>query len=153
MVGSASSIKRITTESRNSFKGLREVRKWLRQQVKRLLCCGVWRIGKAMEQVYQCSWRTCREINAFSSFEYQTFYVLSPCVTHLLTVICIVTDFIKASLVNGSVNMFQHTCHATIRWKCLFLLSAPHKSMSAVFSAWSVSRLCITGVCLQLRLD
>jgi hypothetical protein len=30
-----------------------EVRKWLRQQSKRLLCCGFRRTGKAMGQVYQ----------------------------------------------------------------------------------------------------
>jgi hypothetical protein len=37
-----------------------EVWKWLRQQSKRLLCCGFRRIGKAMGQVYQCWWRICR---------------------------------------------------------------------------------------------
>jgi hypothetical protein len=31
--------------------------------VKRLLCCGFRRTGKAMGQVYQCWWRICREIN------------------------------------------------------------------------------------------
>jgi hypothetical protein len=31
--------------------------------VKRLLCCGVRRSGKDIEQMYQCWWRTCREIN------------------------------------------------------------------------------------------
>jgi hypothetical protein len=45
--------------------------------VKRLLCCGFRRTGKAMGQVYQCWWRICREINVFSRFEYQcfTFYI------------------------------------------------------------------------------
>jgi hypothetical protein len=41
----------------------KEVRKWLRQQSKRLVCCGFRRTGKAIGQVYQC----CREINAFFS--------------------------------------------------------------------------------------
>jgi hypothetical protein len=31
----------------------------------------------------------------------------------------IVTDLLKALLGNGSVNTFQHTRNATIRWKCL----------------------------------
>jgi hypothetical protein len=31
-----------------------EVRKWLRQQSKRLLCCRFRRTGKARGQVYQC---------------------------------------------------------------------------------------------------
>jgi hypothetical protein len=34
--------------------------------VKRLLCCGFRRTGKAMVQVYQCWWRICREIGVFS---------------------------------------------------------------------------------------
>jgi hypothetical protein len=39
-----------------------------------------------MGQVYECWWRTCREINVFfSSFEYHVFYVLYPFVTYLLT--------------------------------------------------------------------
>jgi hypothetical protein len=32
------------------------------------VCCGFRRTGKAMGQLYQCWWRTCREINLFSSF-------------------------------------------------------------------------------------
>jgi hypothetical protein len=38
-----------------------------------------------MEQVYQGWWRTCQEINVFSTFQYHMFYVLFPFVTHLLT--------------------------------------------------------------------
>jgi hypothetical protein len=34
--------------------------------VKRLLCCGFRRTGKAMGQVYQWCWRIYREINVFS---------------------------------------------------------------------------------------
>jgi hypothetical protein len=34
--------------------------------VRILLCCGFWRTGKAMGQVWQCWWRICREINVFS---------------------------------------------------------------------------------------
>jgi hypothetical protein len=51
--------------------------------VKRLLCCGFRRTGKAMGQVYQC-WRICREMNVFSRFEYLILYVLYPFVTYLL---------------------------------------------------------------------
>jgi hypothetical protein len=53
--------------------------------VKRLLCCGFRRTGEPLGQVYQCWWRTCREINVFSRFEYHMFYVLYPFVTYLLT--------------------------------------------------------------------
>jgi hypothetical protein len=63
-----------------------EVSKWLRQQPKRLLCCGFRRTGKAMRQLYQCWWRICREINVFfSRVGYYMFYVLYPFVTYLLT--------------------------------------------------------------------
>jgi hypothetical protein len=37
---------------------------------KTSMCCGFRRTGKAMGQVYQCWWKICREINAFSRFEY-----------------------------------------------------------------------------------
>jgi hypothetical protein len=53
--------------------------------VKRLLCCGVRRTGKAMGQVYKCWWRICRETNVSSRSEYHMFYVLYPFVTRLLT--------------------------------------------------------------------
>jgi hypothetical protein len=54
-----------------------EVRKWLRQQSKILLRCGFRNTGKAMGEVYQCWWRTCREINgSFPGFNITclTFY-------------------------------------------------------------------------------
>jgi hypothetical protein len=54
--------------------------------VKRLLCCGFWRSGKAMGQMYECWWGICREINVIS-FEYHMFYVLYPFETHLLTLL------------------------------------------------------------------
>jgi hypothetical protein len=44
--------------------------------VRRLLCCRFQRTGKAMGKVYQCWWRTCRETNVFSRFQYHMFYVL-----------------------------------------------------------------------------
>jgi hypothetical protein len=50
--------------------------------VKRLLCCGFRRTGKAMGQ---CWWKISQEINIFSKFEYHMFYVLYPFVTSLLT--------------------------------------------------------------------
>jgi hypothetical protein len=46
--------------------------------VKRLLCCGCRRTGKAMGQAYQCWWRICREINFFppgSNITCFTFYI------------------------------------------------------------------------------
>jgi hypothetical protein len=51
-----------------------QVRKWLRQQLKRLLCYGFRRTGKAMGHVYQCWWRICRDINV--SFQVQISHVL-----------------------------------------------------------------------------
>jgi hypothetical protein len=53
--------------------------------VKRLLCCGFRRTGKAMRQVYQCWWRICLEIHVFFRFESHLFYVLLPSVAYLLT--------------------------------------------------------------------
>jgi hypothetical protein len=54
--------------------------------VKRLLCCGFRRTGKAMGHMHQCWWRICPEINVFFfRFEYHMFYVLYPFVTYLLT--------------------------------------------------------------------
>jgi hypothetical protein len=55
------------------------------KRVKRLLCCGFRRTGKAMGQVYECWWRICREIIFFPRFEYHMFYVLYSFVTYLLT--------------------------------------------------------------------
>jgi hypothetical protein len=53
--------------------------------VKRLVCCGFQRTGKAMGQVYQCWWRICREINVyFPTFEYHTLYIFYPFVTYIL---------------------------------------------------------------------
>jgi hypothetical protein len=43
--------------------------------VKRLLCCGFRRTGKAMGEVYQRWGRICREIKVSSMFEYHMFYV------------------------------------------------------------------------------
>jgi hypothetical protein len=60
-----------------------EVRKWLREQSKRLVCCGFRRTGKAMEHVCQCWCRICGEINVFFlKFEYQMLYVLYPFETY-----------------------------------------------------------------------
>jgi hypothetical protein len=53
--------------------------------IKSFLCCGFRCTGKAMGQVYQCWWRTCREIHVFSTFKYHMFYVLYQFVTYLLT--------------------------------------------------------------------
>jgi hypothetical protein len=53
--------------------------------VKRLLCCGFRRSGKALGQVYQSWWRICREINVFSRLKYHMFCVLYQFVASLLT--------------------------------------------------------------------
>jgi hypothetical protein len=54
---------------------------------QRLLYCRFRCSGKAIDQVYQCCSRICREIDFFliSSFEYHIFYVLYSFVTHLPT--------------------------------------------------------------------
>jgi hypothetical protein len=49
------------------------------------MCCGYWRTGKEVRQVYQCWWGICRGISVFPRFEYHMFYVLYPFVTYLLT--------------------------------------------------------------------
>jgi hypothetical protein len=79
-VGSVCPLKRFATGSWSSLKDLRksqmmadQVRKWLRT-VKRLLCWGFRRTGKAMGQVYQCWWRTCRDIHV--SFQVRISHVL-----------------------------------------------------------------------------
>jgi hypothetical protein len=41
--------------------------------VKRLLCSGFQRTGKAMGQMYQCWWRICHEMFFFSRFKYHIF--------------------------------------------------------------------------------
>jgi hypothetical protein len=52
--------------------------------VNRIVCCRFRHTGKAMEQMYQCWLRICREI-IFFRFEYHMFYVVYPFVTYLLT--------------------------------------------------------------------
>jgi hypothetical protein len=54
--------------------------------VKRPLCCGFRRTGKAMGQLYRCWWKICQELNVFPGFECHMFYVLYPFVTHLLII-------------------------------------------------------------------
>jgi hypothetical protein len=63
----------------------RPVAEVTKTRVKRLLCCGFRHTGKAMGQVYQCSWRICREINVLSRFKYHMFYVLYTFLAYLLT--------------------------------------------------------------------
>jgi hypothetical protein len=76
-VGSVCRVKRSTT-------GWQNFRWWRRDwnggaemaeaTVKRLLCCGFRRTGKAAGQVYQCWWKICREMN--DSFQVWISYVL-----------------------------------------------------------------------------
>jgi hypothetical protein len=56
-----------------------KMRKWLRQQSKRLLHCGFRRTGKAMGQVCQCWWRIFREINVFSPPSSNVLRFISIC--------------------------------------------------------------------------
>jgi hypothetical protein len=92
-VGSVYRVKRFTTWSRNvaniSLMTKRSKRRCqvTETAVKKLLCCGFRRTGKAIRQAYQCWWRIYREIHVFSRFEYQIFYVLYQFVTYLLTLL------------------------------------------------------------------
>jgi hypothetical protein len=61
------------------------VRNWVRNTVKTLLFCGFRSTGKAMEQVYRCWCRMCREMHVFSKFEYHIFHVLYSFVIYLVT--------------------------------------------------------------------
>jgi hypothetical protein len=61
-----------------------EVRKWLKQQSKRILCCGFHDTGKAMEEVYQCRWKIYRQINV-SFPQVRISHVLHPFMPYLLT--------------------------------------------------------------------
>jgi hypothetical protein len=59
-------VKRFTT-GWQSFEVETEVRKRLRKQFKKLICCGFQDTGQAMVQVYHCWWRICQEIYVFPS--------------------------------------------------------------------------------------
>jgi hypothetical protein len=73
--------------------------------VKRLLCRECRRTGKAMGQVYQCSWRICREIKVLSRFEYHMFYVLYPFMTYLLTLPRIIQRRMVKWLMNDELDL------------------------------------------------
>jgi hypothetical protein len=48
--------------------------------VKRLVCCGFRRTGKAMGQMSECWWRICREVTVSSWLEYHiTLLFISIC--------------------------------------------------------------------------
>jgi hypothetical protein len=71
-VGSFCRVKRFTIGSKNSLNDFLKVTDGAQlgaevaeKTVKRLLCSWFQRTGKAMEQVYQCWCRICREINVF----------------------------------------------------------------------------------------
>jgi hypothetical protein len=90
-------LKRFTTESRNSLNFIRKSQKMKRccgsgwDNSQKIICCGFRRTDKATRQVYQCWWKTCREINVFFfSFEYHLFYIyLSPIYWLSLVVSCL----------------------------------------------------------------
>jgi hypothetical protein len=85
-VGSVCHIKQFRLGGKH-FAGDKEVEMEVAETtVKRLLSCRFQHTGKTMGQVYQCWWRSCREINVFSRFKYHMLHVLYQFVTHLLTV-------------------------------------------------------------------
>jgi hypothetical protein len=79
-----------------------------------------------MEQVHQCWWRICREINVFSSFEYHMFYVLYPCVTYLLILPFIYSllmfSSLQASLITAYPTTYRPYIYAFITLVKLLLL-------------------------------
>jgi hypothetical protein len=88
--------------------------------VKRLLCCGFRRNGKAMGQLYQCRWRICRGINVFfSRFEYHMFYVLYPFVSYLLTLPRIMwgTESVVKPLINKTQLNDFGICFRKFRYR------------------------------------
>jgi hypothetical protein len=68
--------------------------------VKILLCCGFRRTGKAMEQVYQCWWMLCWEINVIFSGSNNTFFtfyiILWP--IYWLSLLYSLSEILEASL-------------------------------------------------------
>jgi hypothetical protein len=93
-------------------------------EVKRLLCCRFQCTGKAIEQVYQCWWRICREINVLSSFEYHIFYVLYPFVTYLWTLPGICTK-LSCKFEYKTLQETKLVCAAILLlWRCFFEVSA-----------------------------
>jgi hypothetical protein len=105
--------------------------------VKRLLCCGFRRTGKAMGQVYLCWWRICREINVFR-FEYHMFYVLYPFVTFLLALPCTWSYHgVDTDLVYSDIS---HALHEDVR---IFCSRCSVRLGAHVGSDWSSRPRCI----------
>jgi hypothetical protein len=75
------------SQGRTGWNGGAEVAE---RRVKRFLCCGFRRTGKAMGQLCQCWWRICREVNVLlpgSNITCFTFYIhLWPIYWHSLSV-------------------------------------------------------------------
>jgi hypothetical protein len=94
------SCKAVLPGSRNSLKDvwksqmMRREAELTQTTVKRFLCCGFWRTGKGMGQLYQWWWRICREINVFHRFDSHMFYVLYQFVTYLLTLPRMLVQFL-----------------------------------------------------------
>jgi hypothetical protein len=125
-VGSICRVKRFTSRLRNSLRDVlksqmmpRPCEEVAETTVKILQCCGFWRTGKAMGQVYQCRWRICREINVFPRLEYyHMLYVLCPFGTNLLTLIR-THRFMFLSL---SMELVSGRMHPYIRMYCTVYL-------------------------------
>jgi hypothetical protein len=133
-VGSVCRVKRFTT-GRQAFRWLR--RGWNGGSkvpeiiVRRLLCCGFRRSGKAIGQVYQCWWRICREINVSSRFEYHMFYVLQPFVSYLLILprmydyvmyvcvrVCVCVDTLPFTLCDVTCSVLKYVSSCTESEAC-----------------------------------
>jgi hypothetical protein len=92
--------------------------------IKRFLCCGFRRTGKAMGQLYQCWWRIRREINSFFflfRFEWHMFDVLYPFLNYLLILRRILTehrctDVLKTKL-RGRSPQANYTDRATAAFR------------------------------------
>jgi hypothetical protein len=71
--------------------------------VKRLLCYGFRRTGKAMGQVYQYWSRN----NFCFRLEYHMFYFLYPFVTHLLTLSRTMTSYLNLDSVYSQTSVMK----------------------------------------------
>jgi hypothetical protein len=110
-MGSVCSVGRFTTGSRSSLKDVRksqtmpdQVRKWLRQQSKRLLCRGFRRDGTSVSVLVEdMSRNNC----FFSSLEYHMFYVLYPFMAYILTLPLLLFKRSDATEINSTPNFLR----------------------------------------------
>jgi hypothetical protein len=112
--------------------------------VRRLLCCGFRRTGKATEQVYQCWLRIRREINVFFSGSNITcFTFLYQFVTYLLD--------LPPSIYFRYIILLKQFCYSILIYFCVFGLKEPKLSWGRFYFhpiTWDITTLC-AFICLE----